>query len=163
MLYLNASCFRLLLNLRRFQSSGSTINNKCDVCNQSFTQKSTVKTHMLVHTGRKNFQCEVCEKKFLQKSHLKQHMLIHTKVKAHECDICKKKFSLRSNLVQHFRIHLGEQPYGCAKCEKWFTGCSNRNKHIRTHTELSIEQQSELKCEIPRSIVHDYLNYINDF
>ena len=89
---------------------------------------------------------------------------VFTKVKAHECDICKKKFSRKCSLVQHFRIHLGEQPFGCSKCEKWFTDCSNRDRHIRTcHKELSKEQQSELKCEIPRSIVHDWLNYIDNF
>ena len=119
---------------------------------------------MLVHTGRKDFQCEVCEKKFAQKGNFKQHMLTHTKVKAHECDICKKKFSQKSNLVTHFRIHLGEKPYGCAQCGKWFTACCNRNHHVRNvHKELNKEQQSELKFEIPRTIVYEYLNYIDNF
>ena len=59
--------------------------------------------------------------------------------------------------------HLGEQPYGCAKCEKSFTHISSRNRHLLTHKELSSEQQSELKCEIPKSIVYDYLNYIENF
>ena len=35
---------------------------------------------------------------------------------------------------------------------------------LRTcHKELSKEQQSELKCEIPKTIVHDYMNYIDHF
>ena len=76
----------------------------------------------------------------------------------------KKRFSRKSILVEHFRIHLGEQPYGCAECEKWFTQISNRDRHIRTcHKDLSTEQQSQLKCKIPKSIVHDYLNYIENF
>ena len=62
------------------------------MCDKRFTQKSNVKTHMLVHNGKKDFQCGVCEKKFSQKGDLKRHMLTHTKVKPHECDICKKKF-----------------------------------------------------------------------
>ena len=121
-------------------------------------------THMLVHTGMKDFQCELCEKKFSAKGNLKRHMLIHTKVKAHECDICKKKFSIKYSLVQHFRIHLGEKPFGCAVCGKWFTHSSGRCKHIRTcHKYLSSEEQSELKCKIPRSIVHDWLKYVDNF
>ena len=98
-------------------------------------------------------------KSFL-KGDLKLHMLTHTKVNAHECDICKMKFSLRGNLVTHFRIHLGERPCGCAKCGKWFIACFTRNQH---HKELSKQQQSELKCEIPRSIVYGYLNHIDHF
>ena len=91
-------------------------------------------------------------------------MLTHTKVKLHECDICKKTFSQKNNLVQHFRIHLGEKPYGCANCGKWFTHIAARNQHLRTHhKELSKEEQSELKCKIQKSIVHDYLNYIANF
>ena len=91
-------------------------------------------------------------------------MLTHTKVKPNECDICKKKFSHKSDLVKHFRIHLGEKPYGCAECGKWFTQASNRNSHIKTHhKELSKEQQSELKCKIQRSIVHDYLKIIDEY
>ena len=119
---------------------------------------------MLLHTGKKDVRCQVCERKFSRKGDLKRHMLIHTKVKAHECDICKKAFSLRSNLVKHFRVHLGEKPYGCSDCEKWFTHIGNRYRHIRyTHKELSSEQQSELKCKISRSIVHDYLNHVDQF
>ena len=92
------------------------------------TEKGSVKNHMLVHTGIKDFQCEVCEKKFYKKSSLKQHMLTHTKVKDYECDICKKKFSQKNHLVQHFRIHSGEKPYGCAEYGKWYTQSSGRKK-----------------------------------
>ena len=46
----------------------------------------------------------------------------------------------------------------------WFTQIGHRDKHIRTHhKELSKEQKSELKCKIPRTIVHDYLDYIDNF
>ena len=66
-------------------------------------------------------------------------------------------------MVTHFRIHLGEKAFGCAECGKWFTAASNRNYHLRNHhKELSKEQQSNLKCKIQRSIVHDYLKTISE-
>ena len=92
-----------------------------------------------------------------------------TKVKNHECYICKKKFSVKNSLVKHFRIHLGEKAYGekpyfCAECGKWFTEASNRNKHIRKYyKELNKEQQSELKCKLQKTIVHDYLKTISEY
>ena len=87
------------------------------------------------------------------------HKRIHAGIKPFKCDvdICKKKFSLRSDLINHFRNHLGENPYGCPECRKWFTQSSTRNKHISAnHKQLSKEQQSEMKCKLPRSIVYDY-------
>ena len=126
--------------------------------------KKLFKQHMLVHTKRKDFQCDACKKKFSQNSNLKAHMLTHTKVEAHECDICKKKFSINSSLVKHFRIHLGEKPYGCAECGKWFTTSSGRCSYIRNHhKELIKNQQSKLKCKIPRTIVYDYLKSIYEY
>ena len=59
-----------------------------------------METNMLVLTGKKDYQCEVCENSFSQKTNLKRQILTHTKVKAHENNICKKKFSMKRNLVQ---------------------------------------------------------------
>ena len=119
---------------------------------------------MLVYTGKKEFQCEVSEKKFSRKGHLKYYILTHPNVQAHECDICKKTFSQRCSLVQNFRINLGERPYGCSKCENWFIDSSNHDRRIHIyHKELIKTQQSELKSKIPRTIVYDYLNYIDEF
>ena len=77
-------------------------------------------------------------------------------------------FARKCSLVTHFRINLCEKPCGCSKCEKWFTQSSTRRKHLQTniqtrHKELRSQQQSELKCKSPRSIVHDWLIFVDNF
>ena len=86
------SCLWKILYSQRLFKTTLTYSNqrnfKYDLCDKTFTQKSNVKSHMLVHTVKKDFQCEVGEKMLSLKGNLQSYMLSHTKVKAHECDIC---------------------------------------------------------------------------
>ncbi|KAI0271697.1 hypothetical protein BC834DRAFT_967136 [Gloeopeniophorella convolvens] len=47
--------------------------------------------------------CTMCEKAFDRPSTLKKHMLVHTGEKAYICDICDRRFSVASNLNRHKR------------------------------------------------------------
>ncbi|KAI0307429.1 hypothetical protein B0F90DRAFT_1812918 [Multifurca ochricompacta] len=47
--------------------------------------------------------CSMCEKAFDRPSTLKKHMLVHTGEKSHVCDICSRRFSVASNLNRHVR------------------------------------------------------------
>ena len=53
-------------------------NYRCTVCEKSFTQKSHVASHMVIHTGAKKMNCELCDRTFIRKHDLKQHMFTHT-------------------------------------------------------------------------------------
>ena len=47
------------------------------------------------------FQCLLCEATFTRKSNLKRHHLVHTGAKRYACHVCAQPFSLRYNLRRH--------------------------------------------------------------
>uniref|UniRef100_A0ABM0MGJ6 Zinc finger protein 22-like n=1 Tax=Saccoglossus kowalevskii TaxID=10224 RepID=A0ABM0MGJ6_SACKO len=55
----------------------------CKQCKECFTQSSSLKYHMLIHTGLKPFQS----------CHLKDHMLVHSGVKPFQYKQCDKCFT----------------------------------------------------------------------
>jgi hypothetical protein len=50
----------------------------CTQCSKSFAQKSKLKIHMTVHTGKKPFSCSQCIKSFSRLNNLKRHLNIYT-------------------------------------------------------------------------------------
>ena len=47
---------------------------KCSQCQKTFSQASTLKTHMRLHTREFPYECKKCKKKFMWKSSHSKHM-----------------------------------------------------------------------------------------
>uniref|UniRef100_A0A672YHN3 C2H2-type domain-containing protein n=1 Tax=Sphaeramia orbicularis TaxID=375764 RepID=A0A672YHN3_9TELE len=69
---------------------------------------------------RKLYHCPVCSKTLYWKSSLKTHMMSHTGEKPFTCSLCHKSFRDRRNFRRHMRIHTGERPFSCVICQKRF-------------------------------------------
>ncbi|XP_077420522.1 uncharacterized protein LOC144050803 isoform X1 [Vanacampus margaritifer] len=110
----------------------------CPQCGKTFTRKSSLKKHTMIHKGEKPFMCSFCGKGFSQKVNMITHTRRHTGEKPYTCSLCDKSFYDCSGLVQHMRTHTGEKPFSCLVCGKRFRGKSLLTRHIRTHTDEKV-------------------------
>lgn len=110
--------------------------NKCTVCGKKFSNKSSVKNHMLRVHGNplKNYKCEKCEKSFVTKCELQRHSFNHSTEKPFVCEYCGNEYRFKAALSVHYRLHSGERPYRCDYCPKEFIHLSSYTGHRRKHT-----------------------------
>ncbi|XP_026482559.1 zinc finger and SCAN domain-containing protein 31-like [Ctenocephalides felis] len=74
--------------------------HECEICNKTFTRKTNLKQHKMIHTGERPFSCEICNKTFTTKRPLKEHRMLHTGDRPYECKICHKTFVAKKILKQ---------------------------------------------------------------
>ncbi|XP_019869173.1 zinc finger protein 239 [Aethina tumida] len=84
-------------------SDPSKWKNVCPFCSKRFALKVNLDTHIMSHTGEKNFACEMCEKRFISKTKLMKHMRTHTGERPFQCPNCDKTFIDKSYIKQHLK------------------------------------------------------------
>ncbi|KAL4247261.1 hypothetical protein ABKN59_006867 [Abortiporus biennis] len=62
----------------------------------------------------KKHACWMCCKSFDRPSTLKKHMLVHTGERAHQCDTCGRRFGVASNLSRHVKRCVLRPVHGAA-------------------------------------------------
>ncbi|KAG8192733.1 hypothetical protein JTE90_009755 [Oedothorax gibbosus] len=122
----------------------------CSVCDKHFNQSSSLKRHMVSHSGERPFNCDQCDKTFKTKAALKRHSIIHTGECPFECSTCKRKFNQISNLRKHLVIHNNNCPFYCDVCGKGFNQLSNLKKHLVVHREDKVQSNIESGPAHPR-------------
>jgi hypothetical protein len=87
----------------------------CGVCGKRFVCVTTMKRHLVTHTGEKPFSCKVCGKQYTQKGNLRVHERTHRNDRPFECNICHQKFYRKEPMQkhqwrQHGIVHFKSRP-----------------------------------------------------
>lgn len=73
----------------------------CGICGKKFVCVTTMKRHLVTHTGERPFNCKVCGKQYTQKGNLRVHERTHRNDRPFECNICHQKFYRKEPMQKH--------------------------------------------------------------
>ena len=117
-------------------------------------KKYPVQKHMLsIHGNMKPFECSLCDQKFSQKGGLKSHVEhIHEGKKyKHECPHCETSSHSPKLLQDHIAsAHEGKKPYKCSLCD---FGCQSK-QGLMKHTMSIHENLRPFQCPLVTRVLH---------
>ncbi|XP_067005361.2 zinc finger protein 677 isoform X1 [Anabrus simplex] len=106
----------------------------CTTCGKEFALRSSLKNHLVVHSGERRYCCPTCGKLFYRREHLTRHQRTHSGEKPHLCTLCGKTFTRGEYLKTHRLIHLGQKDHCCSICGKSFILKVQLNRHRLVHS-----------------------------
>ncbi|XP_039761993.1 zinc finger protein 91-like isoform X1 [Pararge aegeria] len=105
---------------------------KCHLCDMSYTDQRRLTTHIKKdHNLERKYECDQCDLDFYSSSTLKRHMVKHTGARIYKCDVCLKSYGTQNILREHKRSHADDRRFKCDQCDKAFVQNSTLKNHKR--------------------------------
>jgi len=113
----------------------------CEVCNQSFTDRYSMRMHKKSHSGEKCFKCRQCPFESASQRLLEEHKLVHTGEKPFKCNICNKAFRIKQLLKRHHESKhntnhvVKKDSHKCFDCGKKYQRLGSLKNHLLLHSK----------------------------
>ncbi|XP_030378717.1 zinc finger protein hangover [Scaptodrosophila lebanonensis] len=130
---------------RRRNKDEPNPENRCNICERTFSRHCHLLRHKLSHLEKKPHNCPHCPKAFARSDHLKAHVQSLHSNKDHKCTLCNAAFARADALVRHkVSKHNGEgldagnelKLHTCEYCAKRFSSKTYLRKHTLLHTDF---------------------------
>lgn len=113
----------------------------CTRCRKVYRNKSSLRKHMVKHTGEQKFRCEICDRGFQFKSVLQVHMKVHSRSSQFKCGKCKRGFVSEAALQNHEKKDHTD-PVVCHICNLPFL----RRHNLVVHMMQRHGQTAQHRC-----------------
>ncbi|KAG4075052.1 hypothetical protein HA402_008117 [Bradysia odoriphaga] len=97
-----SSRYTLKTHLAVRHNVGDDSNFSCNVCDKTFTLKSSLVVHAKLHTGKLHI-CRECGQSFNHPNYLRKHLNRHKDIKKRKCTMCEKEYVQNVDLRLHMK------------------------------------------------------------
>ncbi|XP_026105000.1 zinc finger and BTB domain-containing protein 41-like [Carassius auratus] len=126
--------------------SGENEENRCHVCDLTFSSLFLLREHLNMHTGVRPYRCDECGKQFCQLVNYRTHLRSHSQKASIHCRVCSNVFETEEQLQQHLDTnHFEKEFYQCDFCKQIFTDLDVCKAHVEAHRQQA-KRHLCLKC-----------------
>lgn len=120
----------------------------CNKCCSTFSSKSALKHHKVVHKIMYKCVWPECSRYFTLRAEFKKHMNAHKSEKFFPCSLCSQSFNNRERYQRHCKEHIQKPVNTCTKCPAKF----EQKSHLRIHNEREHSRVSVIPVHLYKPV-----------